>query len=115
MYEISPFRSLMNYYPLERIATSHLLTRGIATCWRRLSLLLHYPGILSPPREDYHLSCITLGDYLPLEGIIGSHTLPREDLSTPKEDYYQSCITLGNYQKARSTPFRVLQELSTLP
>ena len=79
MSEISPFRSLMNYYPLERIATSHLLTRGIVTTWRRLSLPLHYPGRLSPPRDDCHPSCITLGRYLPLEGIIDSHTLPRGD------------------------------------
>ena len=26
---------------------------------------MHYPGGLSPPTEDYHLSCITLGDISP--------------------------------------------------
>ena len=59
MSEISPFRSLMNYYPLERIATSHLLTRG-----------------LSPPGEDYHFSCITLGGYHPQETIVTLRALP---------------------------------------
>jgi len=63
-----PLTTLENYHPLERIITSH------------------YPGGLSPPREDYHLSLawgiITpyrglssltiLGDYHPLERIITS-------------------------------------------
>ena len=63
-----PLTTLGDYHPLERIITSH------------------YPGGLSPPREDYHLSLtwgiITpyrglpfltiLGDYHPLERIITS-------------------------------------------
>ena len=37
---------------------------------------MHYPGGLSTPREDYWLSHITQGDYLPLERIITNHALP---------------------------------------
>ena len=39
-----------DYHPLERITTS----------------LSHYPGGLSPPREDYHFSLATLGGCHPL-------------------------------------------------
>ena len=63
-----PLTTLGDYQPLERIITSH------------------YPGGLSPPREDYHLSLTwgivtpyrglssltILGDYHPLERIITS-------------------------------------------
>ena len=45
--------------------------------------LLHNLGRLSLPREDYHLSLTTLGDYHPLERIITSHTLPSGALSPP--------------------------------
>ena len=49
-----------NYHPLGRITTS----------------LSHYPGGLSPPRKDNHLSLTTLGDYDPLERIITPQSLP---------------------------------------
>ena len=38
--------------------------------------LLHNLVRLSPPREDFHLSLTTLGDYHALEKIITSHSLP---------------------------------------
>lgn len=47
-----------DHHHLERIITSHSLHRGIITP-RKNYLLSHYPGGLSPPREDYRLSLIT--------------------------------------------------------
>ena len=64
-----PLTTLGNYQPLERIIISH------------------YPGGLSPPREDYYLP-LTRGIIIPVERIITSHN--PGGLSPPREDYHLS-------------------------
>ena len=71
----------------------------------KLSLLHNLVG-LSPPREDYHLSLTTLGDYHPLEKIITSHSLGLGEC----HPLISLTITLGDYQPRNTVTCRLLLE-----
>ena len=87
-----------NDHPLRRITTS----------------LSHYPGGLSPPRKDNHLSLTTLGDYDPLERIITPQSLPWR-IVTPSSLQPLPWWVTNPDTKWPVVPFRVPYSLPLFP
>ena len=78
--------------------------RGLPPPIQERIITSHYPGWLSPPREDYHLS-LSLGDYHPLERIITSPLVDFELLHQYVEirdgPLERLCGGEGNFRAAR--------------
>ena len=95
LYSIAPYQRLTPRYvfPLS-------IPWGLINPKEGLASFTHYPGGLAHPRENYHLSYITLGDFQPLERIITSNSLYPGELSpyASRGYYLLPCNNLGDYK-----------------